>query len=233
MPFEPLSCAAPEQDAAASWMHARRLLCLRLAVCMLDCLCPRRSRAYANFGDVAARPGRICHWRTTGGAMDAAPSHCSGNVTVPWHELSSSSENDVLASLPRHQNLRKRGCAAGMNITDSQGETEAQQPASMHSQHTAVRFSISALLNGYDGNCLLKRRLPVRARVLIVGVVGVRVCVSSNDRHAASRWPGRCAAAVRPAALCVRQHYLLRDCCLLYTSPSPRDGLLSRMPSSA
>ena len=23
------------------------------------------------------------------------------------------------------------------------------------------------------------------------------------------------------------------DCCLLYTSPSPRDGLLSRMPSSA
>ena len=24
-----------------------------------------------------------------------------------------------------------------------------------------------------------------------------------------------------------------RHCCLLYTSPSPRDGLLSRMPSSA
>ena len=24
-----------------------------------------------------------------------------------------------------------------------------------------------------------------------------------------------------------------RFCCLLYTSPSPRDGLLSRMPSSA
>ena len=34
-------------------------------------------------------------------------------------------------------------------------------------------------------------------------------------------------------------HYLFRwrtamvECCLLYTSPSPRDGLLSRMPSSA
>ena len=26
---------------------------------------------------------------------------------------------------------------------------------------------------------------------------------------------------------------LLNDVCLLYTSPSPRDGLLSRMPSSA
>ena len=27
--------------------------------------------------------------------------------------------------------------------------------------------------------------------------------------------------------------YTLNDVCLLYTSPSPRDGLLSRMPSSA
>ena len=28
-------------------------------------------------------------------------------------------------------------------------------------------------------------------------------------------------------------HYVLDESCLLYTSPSPRDGLLSRMPSSA
>ena len=28
-------------------------------------------------------------------------------------------------------------------------------------------------------------------------------------------------------------HQILEDICLLYTSPSPRDGLLSRMPSSA
>ena len=28
-------------------------------------------------------------------------------------------------------------------------------------------------------------------------------------------------------------HKPLAQCCLLYTSPSPRDGLLSRMPSSA
>ena len=27
--------------------------------------------------------------------------------------------------------------------------------------------------------------------------------------------------------------FVLLFCCLLYTSPSPRDGLLSRMPSSA
>ena len=28
-------------------------------------------------------------------------------------------------------------------------------------------------------------------------------------------------------------HFLRMSVCLLYTSPSPRDGLLSRMPSSA
>ena len=32
---------------------------------------------------------------------------------------------------------------------------------------------------------------------------------------------------------CVDHDILLHRLCLLYTSPSPRDGLLSRMPSSA
>ena len=31
----------------------------------------------------------------------------------------------------------------------------------------------------------------------------------------------------------VMEHFLDNRICLLYTSPSPRDGLLSRMPSSA
>ena len=31
----------------------------------------------------------------------------------------------------------------------------------------------------------------------------------------------------------VQEHKRLNEICLLYTSPSPRDGLLSRMPSSA
>ena len=34
-------------------------------------------------------------------------------------------------------------------------------------------------------------------------------------------------------ALCRARRYKLPLLCLLYTSPSPRDGLLSRMPSSA
>ena len=40
-------------------------------------------------------------------------------------------------------------------------------------------------------------------------------------------------AAVRGFAALAEQYDFLVVACLLYTSPSPRDGLLSRMPSSA
>ena len=44
-----------------------------------------------------------------------------------------------------------------------------------------------------------------------------------------------CPKAARGAAPCsvTNQKVVLYNICLLYTSPSPRDGLLSRMPSSA
>ena len=41
------------------------------------------------------------------------------------------------------------------------------------------------------------------------------------------------ALFVAPVLLDAAFDTSLRDPCLLYTSPSPRDGLLSRMPSSA
>ena len=40
-------------------------------------------------------------------------------------------------------------------------------------------------------------------------------------------------AADMPAANAQVAEYIIPKTCLLYTSPSPRDGLLSRMPSSA
>ena len=50
-------------------------------------------------------------------------------------------------------------------------------------------------------------------------------------RFAAARALGRDELAARAARL--RHRVDLVPTCLLYTSPSPRDGLLSRMPSSA
>ena len=40
-------------------------------------------------------------------------------------------------------------------------------------------------------------------------------------------------AALKPDLMVVVAYGLILPHCLLYTSPSPRDGLLSRMPSSA
>ena len=48
-------------------------------------------------------------------------------------------------------------------------------------------------------------------------------------------WLG-CLQTIRPKGMILVAPALqlnLNKCCLLYTSPSPRDGLLSRMPSSA
>ena len=39
--------------------------------------------------------------------------------------------------------------------------------------------------------------------------------------------------AVTSPTFALAQHYSRPDTCLLYTSPSPRDATLSRMPSSA
>ena len=66
-----------------------------------------------------------------------------------------------------------------------------------------------------------------------------RLSVAGNCRMCLVEWVG----APKPQASCALQVKDLRPnrdgtpanirTCLLYTSPSPRDGLLSRMPSSA
>ena len=42
-----------------------------------------------------------------------------------------------------------------------------------------------------------------------------------------------CSSLIEIEILTGRTHQIRAQCCLLYTSPSPRDQLTSRMPSSA
>ena len=78
---------------------------------------------------------------------------------------------------------------------------------------------------------------------LISGPPGPEICDPevSCDRATASTADGAPhgkdssadAAGQRVGEHSRRGSLALDTCCLLYTSPSPRDGLLSRMPSSA
>ena len=46
-------------------------------------------------------------------------------------------------------------------------------------------------------------------------------------------WQTELVTMLLVASTFIGSAYVLSENCLLYTSPSPRDGLLSRMPSSA
>ena len=62
--------------------------------------------------------------------------------------------------------------------------------------------------------------------------MGEKVALITDGRFSGAT-RGFCVGHIGPEAALGGPIALLRNGCLLYTSPSPRDGLLSRMPSSA
>ena len=74
-----------------------------------------------------------------------------------------------------------------------------------------------------------------RYDVVIVGAggAGMRAAVEAGPRVRTAvltkLYPTRSHTGAAQGGMCAA----LANVCLLYTSPSPRDGLLSRMPSSA
>src|SRR5680860_819130 len=74
----------------------------------------------------------------------------------------------------------------------------------------------------------LGKMVAVTQRVKYTGPRGVRVGVVKNDAGLFPTFSAQATASVFEYGTQERFRH-----CLLYTSPSPRDGLLSRMPSSA
>ena len=60
-----------------------------------------------------------------------------------------------------------------------------------------------------------------------------QAAAATGDRRAAQEASARLAAEMQSAPPEFQEAMQMAKACLLYTSPSPRDGLLSRMPSSA
>ena len=87
-----------------------------------------------------------------------------------------------------------------------------------------VHVPVSLLLVDGDG-----KHLGHGVVNALSAIVGLRVVGAGGDlAHAHKLVDGRRKLGAEVVAV-VRQ----QSSCLLYTSPSPRDGLLSRMPSSA
>ena len=74
------------------------------------------------------------------------------------------------------------------------------------------------------------QRKLVKAKVLVVGLGGIG---STVLQHLAAVGIGKIGLVDRDNVELSNLQRQTIYTCLLYTSPSPRDGLLSRMPSSA
>ena len=82
--------------------------------------------------------------------------------------------------------------------------------------------------------------IAAASRVVFPGVGGIRDCMAAIRQLGCDRLLHQVLTVEKKPvlAICVGMQALMarseeNEGCLLYTSPSPRDGLLSRMPSSA
>ena len=105
------------------------------------------------------------------------------------------------------------------------------------------RENASRLMARDDISSRVRALIAQRERSILASSVSDRERVLSKLRHWMDHAEAGDSNRIRSAELLGKTSGLFRDVvetsdskssdCLLYTSPSPRDGLLSRMPSSA
>ena len=108
--------------------------------------------------------------------------------------------------------------------TDTDSLSAPLADSELLERFAAVRQSLNQRLAGH--NRLIER-------ILVAVITGGHVLIEGSPGLAKTRAVNQFASLVDAAFVRVQATPDLLPACLLYTSPSPRDGLLSRMPSSA
>ena len=144
--------------------------------------------------------------------------------------------NSVRSSLPRARSAVEE---AEARIRDIETTARAQAQSELSSkmiEMNAIRESLSGLKDRKTRNEI---KSPVDGTVKDIKVTTVGGVVRSGDpiiEIVPTDDQLLVEARIRPADIAFLypdQKAMVKITCLLYTSPSPRDGLLSRMPSSA
>ena len=104
----------------------------------------------------------------------------------------------------------------------------------------AINYIQGKGLHQYEGMQrmkMLKRLYPIQllSKSLQTYVIYYKVTCASSSKNGSNVVKGRTITHLQSGVACIvdYRYFHLSESCLLYTSPSPRDGLLSRMPSSA
>ena len=157
--------------------------------------------------------------------------HARASLRVHSEEGSAHERVHAYFGQPRGRPPSTPGGQGGEGATDTR--RESTPGTTRQSRFPAHAFSVS--------DCHSATQRPTFARACFQCLRQWLTGATSNARRTrgarkASR-PGHTAppwATVHARdACCVCMCVCVCVCCLLYTSPSPRDGLLSRMPSSA
>ena len=124
-----------------------------------------------------------------------------------------------------HAVNQRHGLYPGLRFLRVQQQTVMRTRARVHYCYTGLRWQriVPGLLHHAD-DITKEGRFRYFIRMYSVEFSVAQVCQFSGRRYAQ---PGFVEKTKK------MPHVANPDTCLLYTSPSPRDGLLSRMPSSA
>ena len=98
----------------------------------------------------------------------------------------------------------------------------------MFEQELKVAYNTTSFVENCNGKIERFRHKPIM--VLLEAILHTFMSITAKRAEIAKEWTVKVVLKVTKLLLKLD---LDSRTCLLYTSPSPRDGLLSRMPSSA